>query len=126
MYTTYNVCLNTDKVFKITGHCLFIDYMKGKPLTNVLYLIQVLKIKLREVNHPLESYICLFGPLLSVLFCSEGNDGHLNIKRMFFKKANEGEGYTLHNSAFVVVVVVALLFYVHGKHLRSCRDSQLT
>ena len=27
-------------------------------------------------------------------------------------------------SAFVVVV--ALLFYVHGKHLRSCRDGQLT
>ena len=26
----------------------------------------------------------------------------------------------------VVVVVVALLFYVHGKHLRSCRDDQLT
>ena len=26
--------------------------------------------------------------------------------------------------AFVVVVV--LLFYVHGKHLRSCRDGQLT
>ena len=23
------------------------------------------------------------------------------------------------------VVVVALLFYVHGKHLRSCRDGQL-
>ena len=23
-----------------------------------------------------------------------------------------------------VVVVVALLFYVHGKHLRSCRDGQ--
>ena len=22
--------------------------------------------------------------------------------------------------------VVALLFYVHGKHLRSCRDGQLT
>ena len=22
--------------------------------------------------------------------------------------------------------VVVLLFYVHGKHLRSCRDSQLT
>ena len=30
----------------------------------------------------------------------------------------------LHN--VVVVVVVALLFYVHGKHLRSCRDGQLT
>ena len=27
---------------------------------------------------------------------------------------------------FFVVVVVALLFYVHGKHLRSCRDGQLT
>ena len=26
----------------------------------------------------------------------------------------------------VVVVVVGLLFYVHGKHLRSCRDGQLT
>ena len=25
-----------------------------------------------------------------------------------------------------VVVVVALLFYVHGKHLRSCQDGQLT
>ena len=24
------------------------------------------------------------------------------------------------------VVVVASLFYVHGKHLRSCRDGQLT
>ena len=22
--------------------------------------------------------------------------------------------------------IVALLFYVHGKHLRSCRDGQLT
>ena len=26
----------------------------------------------------------------------------------------------------VVVVVVELLFYVHSKHLRSCRDGQLT
>ena len=25
-----------------------------------------------------------------------------------------------------IVVVVASLFYVHGKHLRSCRDGQLT
>ena len=25
-----------------------------------------------------------------------------------------------------VVAFVALLFYVHGKHLRSCRDGQLT
>ena len=26
----------------------------------------------------------------------------------------------------IVIVVVVLLFYVHGKHLRSCRDGQLT
>ena len=26
----------------------------------------------------------------------------------------------------VVVAVVVLLFYVHGKHLRSCWDGQLT
>ena len=25
-----------------------------------------------------------------------------------------------------IFLVVALLFYVHGKHLRSCRDGQLT
>ena len=30
------------------------------------------------------------------------------------------------NAYLLVVVVVALLFYVHGKHLRSCRDGQLT
>ena len=27
---------------------------------------------------------------------------------------------------WLFVVVVMLLFYVHGKHLRSCRDGQLT
>ena len=26
----------------------------------------------------------------------------------------------------VAVVVVVLLFYINGKHLRSCRDGQLT
>ena len=26
----------------------------------------------------------------------------------------------------ILVVVVVLLFYIHGKHLRSCRDGQLT
>ena len=25
-----------------------------------------------------------------------------------------------------IVVVVVLLFFVHGKHLRTCRDGQLT
>ena len=33
---------------------------------------------------------------------------------------------TSKDTNMVVVVVVALLFYVHGKHLRSCRDGQLT
>ena len=31
-----------------------------------------------------------------------------------------------NNNCSLVVVVVVLLFYVHGKHLRSCRDGQLT
>ena len=28
--------------------------------------------------------------------------------------------------SLLAMVVVDLLFYVHGKHLRSCRDGQLT
>ena len=31
-----------------------------------------------------------------------------------------------YNERVAVVVVVVMLFYVHGKHLRSCRDGQLT
>ena len=27
---------------------------------------------------------------------------------------------------FLTLTIVALLFYVHGKHQRSCRDGQLT
>ena len=27
---------------------------------------------------------------------------------------------------YFLIVVVVLLFYAHGKHLRSCRDGQLT
>ena len=34
--------------------------------------------------------------------------------------------YLFFGSLTVVVVVVVLLFYVLGKHLRSCRDGQLT
>ena len=32
------------------------------------------------------------------------------------------------NAAYgvVAVAVVVLLFYVHGKHLKSCRDGQLS
>ena len=33
---------------------------------------------------------------------------------------------TFYGRHTIVVVVVALLFYVQGKHLRSCRDGQLT
>ena len=32
---------------------------------------------------------------------------------------------TVPSNLLVVVVVVLLLFYVHAKHLRSCRDGQL-
>ena len=34
--------------------------------------------------------------------------------------------HEFHGKNVVVDVVVDLLFYVHGKHLRSCRDGQLT
>ena len=34
--------------------------------------------------------------------------------------------YDIRYLIFVVVVVVVLLFYVHGKNLRSCQDGQLT
>ena len=36
------------------------------------------------------------------------------------------ENWCFGRHCFQRVVVVALLFYVHGKHLRSCRDGQLT
>ena len=43
---------------------------------------------------------------------------------MFFTEVNQN---TLQKqSSRSMVVVVALLFYVHGKHLRSCLDGQLT
>ena len=31
-----------------------------------------------------------------------------------------------HMETVTFLIAVALLFYVHGKHLRSCRDGQLT
>ena len=36
------------------------------------------------------------------------------------------QGKYRDNFSYFFIVVVVLLFYVHGKHLRSCRDSQLT
>ena len=41
-------------------------------------------------------------------------------------KSQYNPGKTKQQHKPIVVVVVALLFYVHGKHLRSCRDGQLT
>ena len=41
----------------------------------------------------------------------------------YISKHNKKEGFLQDGS---IVVVVALLFYVRGKHLRSCRDGQLT
>ena len=40
-----------------------------------------------------------------------------------FQVANLLFGMLISNPGMAVVV---LLFYVHGKHLRSCRDSQVT
>ena len=45
-----------------------------------------------------------------------------NVQRCAYKRS----GLCLKFSCYLVVVVIALLFYVHGKHLRSCRDGQLT
>ena len=49
----------------------------------------------------------------------------LKINQSSLPRAIPGAISLLCNS-LVVVVVVALLFYVHGKHLRSCGDGQLT
>ena len=38
----------------------------------------------------------------------------------------EHKFFFITSGLLCVVVVVVLLFYVHGKHLRSCRDGQLT
>ena len=42
------------------------------------------------------------------------------------EKRKKKKYYKTQNRNLGVVVVVVLLFYVHGKHLRSCRDGQLT
>ena len=57
------------------------------------------------------------------------------IQRLFFLFLNKNirRDLSLEPSLTVLMMghnicfkVVALLFYVHGKHLRSCRDGQLT
>ena len=60
---------------------------------------------------------------------SAGQRIHLKHQVLFSLKNNEKILMTViccsHDWPFKVVVVV-LLFYVHGKLLRSCRDGQLT
>ena len=61
--------------------------------------------------------LCLYGRQLSHLAMAsishlEQNDHNL-----------EAQTFTLSE---IKLLLVALLFYVHGKHLRSCRDDQLT
>ena len=53
----------------------------------------------------------------------------LNVSNVIYHKFSHGAAFYTFSGKNVnvdVVVVVALLFYVHGKHLRSCRDGQLT
>ena len=49
----------------------------------------------------------------------------LSVRGLLFPPpaVSEATEKNVFNSNFIVVV---LLFYVHGKHLRSCRDGQLT
>ena len=55
-----------------------------------------------------------------------------NLSRVFLKSTlypsflSAGKEWKTKVEGGGEVVVVALLFYVHGKHLRSCRDGQLT
>ena len=52
------------------------------------------------------------------------------IKPQLTTKLQDDAGIILDLKDFspfsLVVLLVVLLFYVHGKHLRSCRDGQLT
>ena len=52
-----------------------------------------------------------------------------NIKSYFLWKTMK-KYLGMSSAAFVfgtlIVVVVVLMFYIHSKHLRSCRDGQLT
>ena len=38
----------------------------------------------------------------------------------------ENDASSVGKKVFLMLLFVVLLFYVHGKHLRSCRDGQLT
>ena len=64
------------------------------------------------------SSVCKIRPLFKVQL-----GGHLNKRRALIRINMETVTFS---SKYTVRVVVVLLFYVHGKHLRSCWDCQLT
>ena len=66
------------------------------------------------------AYYCTSFQFLSILYA------HILGVHAKFKENIPLCSISVHNEYIVVVVVVALLFYVHGKHLRSCWDGQLT
>ena len=60
-----------------------------------------------------------------LVLCTSSDDGLYCIK--FHENILHGIKVIERTQLLSVVVVVVLLsFYVHGKHLRSCRDGQLT
>ena len=61
-------------------------------------------------------------PLKSEIADLVSNGGLLNISPVSFNERLR----CLATASRIVVVVVLLLLYVHGKHLRSWRDGQLT
>ena len=50
------------------------------------------------------------------------------LRRINFHSVVSDQARGVNEEIFLILVgrFVALLFYVHGKHLRSCRDGQLT
>ena len=60
-------------------------------------------------------YIYIFGTIVTLLALDSVISWSLMMRRT-----------DVISRTLVVVVVAVLLFYVHGKHLMSCRDGQLT
>ena len=70
--------------------------------------------------------MCVWGVLFDIMKgggVMGGVSGGVGIK---LSKRTVNGNKSLLLGDWMVVVVVDLLFYVHGKHLRSCRDGQLT
>ena len=78
-----------------------------------------------EILNLIESVLRVFLPTLdSCRICYINRDRIMNGTPIFTILL---KSMILKVGQFIcLLVVVVLLFYVHGKHLRSCRDSQLT